>query len=387
VRNGHGELEACSSDEALNKVAEKFGELKARYGNDSIAGLASGQACNEALKAFRQFMTSVVGSRLIDAIDGDDYRVIAQGIANFEDGAELSIETSLEEILEADCLLLAGANPLESHPVVGSYIMRAVAKNGADLIVVDPLRNAFSLRTSIWLKPWQGEEELIINALTRAIIDKGLAKDSTVARKVAASVGGVEVNRASEGAGVNPGELHKAAEMLARCQRSVIIYGEGILRYGNAGLITSLLNLAVVAGSDDRGKPRIVSLKSRGNSRGAWETGIAAPQESALTSAVKDNVKAAYLLLADDWIDEPELLDTLKGVEFVVVQASYLSPATSLASVVLPSPTWREREGSHTTLDGIVKSTSRLLPPPDGVKQDRETIDEISNILKNKWQL
>jgi len=64
------------------------------------------------------------------------------------------------------------------------------------------------------------------------------------------------------------------------------------------------------------------------------------------------------------------------------VQASYLSPATSIANVVLPSPTWAEREGSYTTLDGTVKSASRLLQPPGGVKQDWEIIHEISKALK-----
>ena len=384
VRNDHGQLEASSLDEALNKVSEKFSKLKTRCGNDSIAGLASSQTCNETLKAFRQFINYTIGSHLVDTLDGDDYRVITEGIANFQGGAELSIETSLQEILKADCLLLAGCNPLETHPVIGSHILRAVTKNGANLILVDPTRNAFSFRTSIWLKPTEGKEELTINALTKAIIDEGFAKGSTEMKKIASSVKDVNVTRASEEAGINADDLHRAAEMLARSQHSIIIYGEGILRYRNPELITSLLNLAAISGSEDGGKPIIISLKPKGNSRGAWDIGMADLQNPVFTSIGKDGVKAVYLLLADDYVDEPRLLDYLRGIEFVVVQASYSSPITSTANVVLPSPTWAEREGSYTTLDGTVKSASRLLQPPSGVKQDWEIIQEISNRLRYK---
>lgn len=382
VLNSQGELEACSLDEALNKINKKFSELKSHPGNASIAGLASSQACNESLEAFRKFMADTLGSQLVDTLDGDEYRVITQGITKFQDGAKLSIETSLEEILKADTILLAGANPLESHPVVGSYIFRAVTKNGANLILVDPLRNAFSSRTSIWLKPPEGKEELTINALTKAIIDKDFAKDPIDLKRIAPSVKDINVIQATEEVGINTDALYRAAEMLAKSQHGIIIYGKGILRYGNPELITSLLNLAAIAGSQDRGKPRIISLKPKGNSRGAWDMGLANSQNSILNSTAKNNVKAAYLLLADDYVDEPRLLDSLKRMEFVVVQASYLSPATSIANVVLPSPTWAEREGSYTTLDGTVKSASRLLQPPGGVKQDWEIIHKISKALK-----
>ena len=112
--------------------------------------------------------------------------------------------------------------------------------------------------------------------------------------------------------------------------------------------------------------------------------GMANRHNSVLTSIAKDNVKAVYLLLADDYVDEPKLLDSLKGIEFVVVQASYSSPTTSMANVVLPSPTWAEREGSYTTLDGTLKSASPLLQPPSEVKQEREIIQEISKRLRGK---
>ncbi len=384
IRNNSGNLEPCSLDEALDHAAKKLGEINASYSNGSIVGLASSRACNEALKAFKGFITYTIGSQLIDTFDGDDYRVILQGVKNYQSRAELDIEASIEEILDADCILLAGAQPLENHPVVGSYILRAVRQNKANLIVIDPLQNDFHQYTSVWLKSKEGKEELTADVLSKLIIDKGFAKDSAEAEKIISSLKNIDIAPAAKKAGIDSVDLDKAAEIISKSKNGIIIYGKGILHHRNHKLITSLLNLAAISWSPIEGKPKIISLKPRGNSRGAWDMELADPKTSIITNLAKNSVKAAYLFLADDYIDEPGLLDNLKGVEFIVVQASYSSPITSMATVVLPSPTSLEIEGTYTTLDGIVKSTSRLLQPPSGVKQNWEIIQEIAKRLRAK---
>jgi anaerobic selenocysteine-containing dehydrogenase len=66
----------------------------------------------------------------------------------------------------------------------------------------------------------------------------------------------------------------------------------------------------------------------------------------------------------------------------LVVQASYLSPLAQKANVVLPSPTWTEISANYSTLDGMPISVSRLIKPPDGVREDWETINEIAKRFK-----
>ncbi len=382
VRNDRGKLEPRPLSEAIDIAAKKLAELKARYGNNSIAGIASSQASNESLKAFKEFVTGTIGSKLIDALDGDIYRTIIRGINAYQEKVGLAAETSLEEILKADCILVAGANPLESHPVAGSYIARVARQNKASLITIDPTQNAFSYHTTLWLKPKEDKETLAISVLTKAIIDKGSVKDSAQAKKIAASLKDINVKQGSAEVGIGPDNLLEAAEMLSKANHSVIIYGEGILQHNNPGLITSLLNLATIAGSQNAGKPRIISLKPNGNSRGAWDMGVANPSESIMGNLTKNGVKGLYLLLADDYTEFPKLLNLPKGIEFVVVQSSYLSSATSKANVVLPAPIWSEVRGGYTTLDGVAKSTSRLIRPPDGIKTDSEILREISKHMK-----
>jgi len=382
VRNSRGKLEPRPVPEAIDIVTTKLAELKAQYGNNSIAGIASSQASNDSLKAFKEFIAGTIGSDLIDALDGDAYRTIIKGINDPRAQRDLGIETSLEEILKADCIIVVGANPLESHPVAGSYIARAARRNKATLIIIDPAQNAFPYHATLWLKPKQGNEQLALDVLSKAVIDKGAKRDSTRTNEIAASLKDINVKKSSEQVGIGTDDLLEAADMLSKAKHSVIIYGEGILRHKNPRLITSLLNLAAVTGSQDKEKPRIISLKPKGNSRGAWDMGIANSSQSIIKNLTSNNIKALYLLLSDDYVDASELPNLSTELEFIVIQSSYLSSATSKADVVLPSPIWTEAGEEYITLDGIAKSTSRLVKPSDGIKADADILREISQQMK-----
>jgi formate dehydrogenase major subunit len=382
MRNAHGKLEPCSMNEAVDMVAKKLGQFKAHNGGGSIAGVASGQASSQTLKAFKELITGAVGSKFLDSLDGDEYRSIIEGIGAFQDKADLSNETPLEAIFNADCVLLVGADPFKSHPVAGSYIVRAVRQNKAKLIIIDPTQNVLPDDTALWLKPKKGKEASALNCLAKAVIDNGLTNNSAQAKKIATSLNKVNVKQDAVATGINYKELIEAAETLGKAKSSIVVYGEGILRQRNAGLITALYNLAAVSGNGNGSKPGIISLKSRGNSRGAWDIGIANSSVSVIDNLTQNGIKALYLLLADDYFEAKELPGLLKGLDFLVVQASYLSPLAQKADVVLPSPTWTEMSGNYSTLDGSPISVSRLIKPSEGIRADWETINEIAKRFK-----
>jgi formate dehydrogenase major subunit len=368
-RNTKGQLASCSYEEAFEAIAKKLGSL------DNVAAIASGKASTEALKAFTD-LNKALGVKLVDTLDGDDFRTVSQGIAKFDSKASIKMEANLEDILSADAILIIGAYPVKTHPVIGSYVMRAASKNKAQLIVLDPLRNPFTFRASAWLRPPEGKEELAIKALGNAILDHGkVAGDKT---KFSADFKEVEAKNAAKTLGIDVHDIYKAAEVLAESKNSVIIYGAGILQFKDPNMVATILNLAGMISS----KPKVISLKRNGNSRGAWELGISNVKSSVTNELTKGKIKGLYLLLADDLAESQALSDSLKGIEFAVVQASYLSPVTAKANVVLPSLLWTESKGSYTTLDGISKSTAPMVKGPAGIKSDADTLKGIAKHLK-----
>jgi len=383
VRNDAGRLQARPLSEAMSTVARKLADLKRRYGSNSIAGVASSQCSNQSLQAFRELIRETIGSELLDTLDGDIYRTIIKGTQDFQAKVGLTAqEASLEEILKADCIVVLGANPLATHPVAGSYVARAVRHNKAKLIVVDPLQNTFPYHTTLWLKPKRNKELVALNAICKAIVDRHADKQSVSTKAIAASLVGIDAKRGSREASIASDDLAKAVELLSTVNCSVFIYGDGVLRYKDPALITSLLNLATVCSNKSKGRPQVICLKPRGNSRAAWDMGIASSSQSVVRSLGSNSVRGLYMLLADDDVDAVKFITLGKGLEFVVIQCSYRSRAVTKASVVLPSPIWTETSEEYTTLDGLARSASQLVRPPEGIQADSETLREVSKQIK-----
>ncbi len=62
----NGRFEEASWDEALDYVAERFGEIKEKHGADAIAGLSSARCTNEENYLFQKFLRAAVGTNNID---------------------------------------------------------------------------------------------------------------------------------------------------------------------------------------------------------------------------------------------------------------------------------------------------------------------------------
>ena len=372
VRGKQGKLEECSLPRAVEVIIDRLAGVK-----DGFAGMISTRVPSETLSLFNKFIGEVIGSDSIDTLDGESYRIITEGIKQFQDnGRGLDIECPIEDILEADCIIVVGADPEKTNPIISTLVRRAVSQRKAKLIVVNSSRDVFPLWTDLWLKPRAGSEGDLLSGLAKILIDKGLVVSGKASAKLIKSFSRYRIGEVVRTTGIEEERLELLAEMYGQAERGVIIYGEELLQTNDASAITTILNLANMTGNQVRDKLRVISLKPCANSRGAWELGLA-------RGIKQGKPKGLYLLLADER-DSEELLSWLKGIDFLVVQASYQSPVTSLADVVLPSPIWAEREGKYISMDGRVLESKRVLQPKDGLPQDQEVLKAISQKLGRK---
>lgn len=61
-----GQLVEASWEEAINLIAEKFKEIKEKYGPDSIAAFSSARCTNEENYLMQKFMRVAIGTNNID---------------------------------------------------------------------------------------------------------------------------------------------------------------------------------------------------------------------------------------------------------------------------------------------------------------------------------
>jgi NADH dehydrogenase/NADH:ubiquinone oxidoreductase subunit G len=146
----------------------------------------------------------------------------------------------------------------------------------------------------------------------------------------------------------------------------VFVYGKGLTMQGT-GVFRNLVTLARLTGAG------LLGLKGQANSLAAFAYGL----DQALDT--KD-CQAVYLALGDG-AASPEVLARLEKVPFKAVQASYVSPATAMADVVLPVEVWSEQEGHFLSLEGRLQATHRAVKPPEEVRSNAETLEALAQKL------
>ena len=369
IRNKEGDLEECSLDKAVRAVAREL--IKAKAGS---AGMVSTRIPGETLTLFQKLMIEGVGTDSLDTLDGEIYRTISAGIKqSVNNRAGLDIECSVEDILKADCIVIAGADPDLTNPVIGTLVRRAVDQKKARLIVINSSYDVASSRSDVWLKPNSGSEEDLFNGLARILLDSGYAAPEKVSPEFAKFIGRYKLENAVTVTGIEGKQLAAAAEIYKQAERAVIMYGEGLVATRDVGTVTAILNLAKMTGNRFDDKLGVISLKPGANSRGAWQLGLAKGIKQA-------KPKMLFLLLGDEPVCE-ELLHWLRGVTFLAVQASYYSPVIYMADAVIPSPIWAEREGEYISMDGRARKLERVLNPRNGIFDDEKVLVKISEHL------
>jgi len=384
LRRSNGRLEPCSLNEAIEIVSAGLREVKLRYGDNGIAGLISSQLSNESAKAFKDLIVGSLASKQLDSLDGDYFRLVGQALeaSGIKKGLKEVEIDSIEDLLKADCLFVVGADPLETHPVVGSYIVRAVRRNGANLIVFNAAKNSFPYQATLWLCPEKGREALAIRALVKLIIDEGLVVTIGRDKSRDARLADIKPLDACKQAGLDYEELHGAASMLARAKHGVIVYGQDILVLKSPELLALLFDLVAICDGDKR-KLRTLWLRPGGNSVGLWNLGVVNGGGFSVAKLSKNkSIKALYLLLGDGEQGVSELAGRPSGIDLLVVQTSFMSAIASEADVVLPSPLWTEVSATYTTLDGLTRHVARLVRPPEGIRADWEVISEVDRRLR-----
>ena len=283
-------------------------------------------------------------------------------------------------IEKADVILITGSNTTENHPVLSSFVKRAVMQKGARLIVVDPRRIKIAQYADIYLRQNLGTDVAWINGMMHVIIKENLHdQDFVVQRTVGFDALKETVEKFTpetvEGiTGIPAEELIAAARMYAGGERGSILYCMGITQHvSGTDNVKSLANLAMLCGNLGIEGGGVNPLRGQNNVQGACDMGglpdVYSGYQKVIDPALREKMAAAWevdglpdkpgmkvtqmipaahdgLLKAMYIIGENPLVSdadlnhcekSLKNLEFLVVQDIFLTETAQLADVVLPS--------------------------------------------------
>jgi formate dehydrogenase major subunit len=400
--------------EALAHTASEFRRIQAKHGRLSVGGITSSRCTNEETFLVQKLIRQGFGNNNVDTCARVCHSPTGYGLkTTFGTSAGTQ---DFDSVMEADVILLIGANPTDAHPVFASR-MKQRLRQGAKLIVADPRRidlvRSPHVEAAYHLPLRPGTNVALLTAIAHVVVTEGLADEAFIRERCdwdeyadwAAFV--ADTARSPEDTqsltGVPASDLRAAARLYATGGNGAIYYGLGVTEHSQgSSTVMAIANLAMATGNIGRPGVGVNPLRGQNNVQGACDMG-SFPHELSGYRHVSD--EAARALFEGAWgvpIDAepglriPNMLDAaidgvfrgiyiqgedilqsdpnshhvaagLAAMECVVVQDLFLNETANYAHVFLPGSTFLEKDGTFTNAERRIQLVRKVMEPLNGM--------------------
>ena len=331
----------------------------------------------------------------------------------------------IADIAGAGCILAIGTNTTDDHPVIALEIKKAVDR-GAKLIVADPRRIDLCRRAHVWLRHRPGTDVALLMGMAKVIVDEGLLDKAFIDERCegyeefAQSLSTFSLDRVSQITGVPAADISEAARVYATSGPSTILYAMGITQHSHGtDNVLAVANLAMLTGNVGKPSSGVNPLRGQNNVQGACDIGALpnvftgyqqvaneearAKFESAwgaslptqpgmvlteMFRAMDDGrVKAVYLMGENPVLSDPDakhIEESLRKLEFLVVQDIFLTETAQFADVVLPAASFAEKDGTFTNTERRVQRVRKALEPVGDSRADWQIICDVASRMGAK---
>ncbi|MET7580473.1 molybdopterin oxidoreductase family protein [Streptomyces microflavus] len=421
-RRPGGELEEAGWDEALGRIAEGLGGVRAAHGADAVGVFGGGGLTNEKAYALGKFARVVLGTSQID-YNGRFCMSSAAAAHQRAFGLDRGLPFPLEDIPRSGCVILVGSNLAETMPPALRYLTE-LRENGGRLIVIDPRRTRTAEQADLHLAPRPGTDLALALGLLHLVVAEGRVDEEFVRTRTR----GWEEARAGAMAhwpelvericGVPVTRLREAVELFCGAESGMVLTARGPEQQAKGtDTVGAWINFCLATGRAGRPFSGYGCLTGQGNGQGGREHGqkadqlpgyrkltdpaarrhvagvwgvdpdsLPGPGRSAyeLLDALGQDVRALLVMGSNPVVSAPHashVEQRLASLDFLVVADVVLSETAALADVVLPVTQWAEESGTTTSLEGRVLLRRRALDPPEGVRSDLEVLHALAGLL------
>src|SRR5476651_710968 len=248
-----------SWEAAISHAASEFKRIQAKYGRDSIGGITSSRCTNEETYLVQKLVRAAFGNNNVDTCARVCHSPTGYGLK--QTLGESAGTQSFDSVMQADVILVMGANPSDAHPVFASQLKRRL-REGARLIVIDPRRidlvDAVHGRADLHLALRPGTNVAMLNALAHVIVTEGLLDQAFIDARCEGNDfarWSEFVSRAENSpevlgliCGVAAADIRAAARLYAGGHNGAIYYGLGVTEHSQGSTaVMSIANLAMAS--------------------------------------------------------------------------------------------------------------------------------------------
>ncbi len=415
----------ASWEEALELAAGGLSRVRAESGPRALAGFGSAKGSNEEAYLFQKLVRTGFGSNNVDHCTRLCH---ASSVAALMEGLNSGAVTApFSAALDAEVIVVIGANPTVNHPVAATFIKNAVKDRGAKLIIMDPRHQSLTRHATYHLAFKPGSDVALLNAMLHTIIEEGLTDEQYIAgytegyAELKARIKDFAPERMEAVCGIPAQTLREVARLYAKSRASLVFWGMGISQHVH-GTDNSrcLIALALVTGQIGRPGAGLHPLRGQNNVQGAsdaglipmvfpdyqsvenpgirehfeayWDTKLDPVQGltvvEIMTAIHEGKIRGMYVEGENPAMSDPDLNHArvaLAKLDHLVVQDLFLTETAFHADVVLPASAFAEKSGTFTNTDRRVQIARPVLDPPGDARQDWWIISEIAKRMGCGW--
>jgi formate dehydrogenase major subunit len=283
-------------------------------------------------------------------------------------------------------------------------------------------------RADLFLHPKPGTDMVWISAISRYLLDNGLANAPFLSQWVNGldeyrkSLAPFTMEFAARLCGIPEGTLEQVAHMIAAADGVAILWAMGVTQHSmGSDTSTAISNLLLITGNYMKTGTGAYPLRGHNNVQGASDHG-AMPNflpgyQSVDDPEVRSRFQAGWhvQLPSTKGLDNHEMVDAihqgklkamylfgeemslvdsnanfvcdgLAKLEFFVVQDIFFSATCRFADLVLPASPSLEKEGTFTSTERRIQRLYQVFEPLEGSRPDWRIIQDIANRLGAAWQ-
>ncbi len=417
--------------DVLGFAADRLKAAQSKYGINGIGAISSSRCSNEENFLMQKLVRAAFKNNNIDTCARVCHQPTGYGLGvAFGAGAGTQ---DLSSMFESDVIMIIGSNPTEAHPVVGSFIRKAV-RAGAGLIVIDPRKTEAAksphVLANYHLRPLPGTNVILLNAFAHVILKEFLADEKFIQERCDAesfklwrdfiSDESNSPEAASKICNIGKSDIVNAAKFYAEAKNASIFYGLGVTEHlqGSSGVL-AIANLAMVTGNIGRRGTGVSPLRGQNNVQGAADMGAAPEAFSGYRHVSDDNARTVLekywevsgiskipgmrlpdmlraalsgrfgglYIMGEDIVqtdpDSNRVIKALKNLDLLIVHDLFKTATADYAHVLLPGSSFLEKNGTFTNWERRVQRVRKVFEPAGGY-EDWQVITGLSSAMGYK---
>ena len=419
-------------EEAIGFAADRLKTAQAKYGRKSIGAITSSRCTAEEIWVVQKLVRTAFANNNVDTCARVCHSPTGYGLKQTY-GTSAGTQ-DFDSVMEADVILVIGANPTDAHPVFASQMKRRLrpqnGKPGAKLIVADPrtidLVRSPHIEAAHHLPLLPGTNVALVNAMAHVIATEGLLDEAFINERcdLPSFREWLDFIRGPENApeamaavtGVPAEDIRAAARLYATGGNGAIYYGLGVTEHSQGStMVMGMANLAMATGNIGRRGVGVNPLRGQNNVQGSCDMGSFPHELSDYRPVGDDAVRKVFeeawgvSMDAEPGYRIPNMFDeacagTYKGMyiqgedvaqsdpntkhveaalsalDILIVQDLFLNETARFAHVFLPGTSFLEKDGTFINAERRINRVRPAMKEKTG-KAEWQVTQELAQAL------